>query len=241
MASKKKGGFIMQSNKSVNFIFGMIILAVIFPLALGAGTAMAKDKEDAQGIVDKANVTLKRFLKDKNYSWIRDNLGKAKGVLVYPQVLKAGFILGGSGGTGVLIAKDANGEWSQPAFYTLGSVSFGLQIGGEAAEVVVMCMTQKAVDALMTTKAKLGADTSIAFGPIGGGAKSNVMADFISFAKSKGIYAGLNLDGSVVDVRESLNKAYYGAALTPIQIIVEKKAKNNGSSALRDSLQKASK
>jgi SH3 domain-containing YSC84-like protein 1 len=75
----------------------------------------------------------------------------------------------------------------------------------------------------------------------GGGAKSNLMADFISFSKSKGIYAGLNLDGSVVDVREGLNKAYYGADLTPIQIIVEKEAKNAGSSALRESLKKASK
>jgi SH3 domain-containing YSC84-like protein 1 len=231
----------MKSNKSVNFIFGMIILAVFFTLTWGSGTALAKDKADAQGIVDKANVTLKGFLKDKNYAWVRENLGKAKGVLIYPQVLKAGFILGGSGGTGVLFAKDADGEWSQPAFYTLGSVSFGLQIGGEAAEVIVLCMTQKAVDALMTTKAKLGGDTSIALGPVGAGAKSNVVADFISFAKSKGLYAGLNLDGSVVDVRESLNKAYYGAALTPIQIIVEKKAKNNGSSALRDTLKKASK
>jgi len=123
-------------------------------------------------------------------------------------------------------------------FYTLGSVSFGLQIGGEAAEVVVMCMTQKAVDALMTTKAKLGGDTSIALGPVGGGAKSNLMPDFISFSKSKGIYAGLNLDGSVADVREGLNKAYYGADLTPIQIIVEKEAKNAGASALRASLKK---
>jgi SH3 domain-containing YSC84-like protein 1 len=231
----------MKSNKSVNLILSTVILAVVFTLALGSGTAMAKDKEDAQGIVDKANVTLKGFLRAKNYTWINNNIGKAKGVLIYPQVLKAGFVLGGSGGTGVLIVKDANGEWSQPAFYTLGSVSFGLQIGGEAAEVIVLCMTQKAVDALMTTKAKLGGDTSLALGPVGGGAKSNVMADFISFAKSKGVYAGLNLDGSVVDVRESLNKVYYGEPLTPIQIIVEKKAKNKGSSALRESLKKASK
>ena len=231
----------MKSNRSVNLVFGMVFLAFFFTLALGAGAALAADQEDAQGLVDKANVTLKGFLRDKNYSWIRDNLGRAKGVLIYPQVLKAGFILGGSGGTGVLIAKDEKGEWSQPAFYTLGSVSFGLQIGGEAAEVMVMCMTQKAVDALMTTKAKLGGDTSIALGPVGGGAKSNLMADFISFSKSKGIYAGLNLDGSVVDVREGLNKAYYGADLTPIQIIVEKKAKNAGASALIESLKKAKK
>jgi lipid-binding SYLF domain-containing protein len=174
----------MKSNRSVNLVFGMVIFTFVFTLALGAGAALAADKkEDAQALVDKANVTFNGFIRDENYSWIRDNLGKAKGILIYPQVLKAGFILGGSGGTGVFIAKDEKGEWSQPAFFTLGSVSFGLQIGGEAAEVIVMCMTQKAVDALMTTSAKLGADTSLALGPIGAGAKSNVMADFFSFAK----------------------------------------------------------
>lgn len=231
----------MKSYKSVNLIFGIFIISVFFILASTAGTAMAADKKDAQDLVDKANVTLNRFIRDKNYSWVKNNIGKARGVLIYPQVLKAGFILGGSGGTGVFVAKDAKGDWSQPAFYTIGSVSFGLQIGGEAAEVIVLCMSQKAVDALMTSSSKLGGDTSIALGPVGAGAKANVMADFISFAKSKGIYAGLNLEGSVVDVRDSLNKAYYGESLTPIQILVEKKATNEGSSTLRASLKKASK
>jgi SH3 domain-containing YSC84-like protein 1 len=236
-----KGGIIMKSNRTVKLIFNWVLIAVAFSLILGAGISMAADKEDAQDLVDKANVTLNAFMRDKDYSWVQNNIGKAKAVLIYPQVLKAGFILGGSGGTGVLVARDASGEWSQPAFYTIGSVSFGLQIGGEAAEVIVLCMTQKAVDALMTTKAKLGGDTSIALGPVGAGAKSNVTADFISFAKSKGVYAGLNLEGSVVDVRQSLNKAYYGASITPIQIIVEKKATNEGSATLRASLKKASK
>jgi SH3 domain-containing YSC84-like protein 1 len=231
----------MKSNRSVNLIFGIIIFAVAFTLALGAGMSMAADKEDAQGLVDKANVTLGAFMRDKDYSWVHENIGKAKGVLIYPQVLKAGFIFGGSGGTGVFVARDEKGDWSQPTFYTIGSVSFGLQIGGEAAEVIVLCMSQKAVDALMTSQVKLGGDTSIALGPVGAGAKSNVVADFISFAKTKGIYAGLNLEGSVVAVRDSLNDAYYGAKLTPIQIIVEKKAANEGSSALRGSLKKASK
>ena len=180
----------MKSNRSVNLVFGMVIFAFVFTLALGAGTAMAADKEDAQGLVDKANVTLNGFLRDESYSWIRDNLGRAKGVLIYPQVLKAGFILGGSGGTGVFIAKDAKGEWSQPAFYTLGSVSFGLQIGGEAAEVIVMCMTQKAVDALMTTSAKLGADTSLALGPVGGGAKSQCDGRLHLLCQVKGALCG---------------------------------------------------
>ncbi len=231
----------MKPYRSVSLLFGLVILSVVFTLALTSGAAMAADKEDAQGIVDKAKVTLNDFMRDKNYTWLHENIRKAKGVLIYPQVLKAGFFLGGSGGTGVFVARDAKGEWSQPAFYTMGSVTFGLQIGGEAAEVIVLCTNQKAVDALMTTKLKLGGDTSIAVGPIGAGAKANVTADFISFAKTKGIYAGLNLEGSVVDIRDSLNAAYYGTSVTPIQIIVENKVKNSGSKALRAALKKASK
>jgi lipid-binding SYLF domain-containing protein len=231
----------MKLKKVSDLVFGIIIFAVAFSLALGTGKAMAADKEDGQGLVDKANATLGAFMRDKDYSWIHENIGRSRGVLIYPQVLKAGFIFGGSGGTGVFVARNEKGEWSQPTFYTIGSVSFGLQIGGEAAEVIVLCMSQKAVDALMTSQVKLGGDTSIALGPVGAGAKSNVTADFISFAKSKGIYAGLNLEGSVLGVRDSLNNAYYGASLTPIQIIVEKKAVNEGSAVLRESLKKASK
>ena len=181
-------------------------------------------------------------MSDKNYEYLHDNIKNAKALLIYPQVLKAGFILGGSGGTGVLVVRDAKaGDWSQPAFYTIGSISFGLQIGGEAAEVIVMVMTQKAIDSLYTTSVKLGGDMSVAAGPYGAGAKGDVTADFISYAKSKGLYAGLNLEGSVVGVRESLNKDYYGEAATPVQIIVEKKVSNKGSAGLREALQKTAK
>ena len=222
------------------FAFATILAAML--LIAAAPGAMAADEEDAQGIVDKARVTFGEFMRDDNYSWMRDHLKDAKGVLIYPQVLKAGFILGGSGGTGVLLSRDGKtGAWSNPAFYTMGSVSFGLQIGGEAAEVIVMVMTQKAIDSLFTTSVKFGGDTSVAAGPYGAGAKANVTADFISYAKSKGLYAGLNLEGSAVDVREGLNKAYYDKAVTPVQIIVEKKVSNKGSAKLREALKKAAK
>jgi len=215
------------------------ILAAILLVAATPG-AMAADKEDAQGIVDKARVTLGELMRDDNYKWMKEHLKDAKGVLIYPQVLKAGFILGGSGGTGVLLARDGNtGEWSDPAFYTLGSVSFGLQIGGEAAEVVVLVMSQKGMDSLLTSKFKLGGDASVALGPVGGGAKGDVTADFLSFAKSKGLYAGLNLDGSQINVRESLNNAYYGKEATPADIIVKKSVSNKGAVPLREELKKA--
>ena len=220
------------------FAFATILAAIL--LVAAAPGAMAADKEDAQGIVDKSRVTLSEFMRDKDYEWLRANIKKAKGVLIYPQVLKAGFIFGGSGGTGVLLTRDSKtGEWSYPAFYTLGSVSFGLQIGGEAAEVVLLVMTQKGVDSLLTSKFKLGGDTSIALGPVGTGAKSDISTDFISFAKSKGLYAGLNLDGSYLDVRDSLNKAYYGKEATPVDIIVKKSVSNKGAVPLKEELKKA--
>ena len=226
--NKKRGA--IEKRRSRIIILAALILFVLF-----TGPAAAADKQDAEGLVYKARGTLDDFMRNKDFSWLRWHLSQAKGVVIYPQVLKAGFIFGGSGGTGVLLVNN-KGEWSQPAFYNVGSVSFGLQAGGETAEIVMLLWTQKAVDALMTTKAKLGGDTSVAMGPMGGGVKGDVTADFVSFAKSKGLYAGMNLEGSVVDVREGYNKAYYGKEVTPIQIIVEKKAANKQSEELRKAL-----
>ena len=221
----------------------VITSAILMALLIIAVTpAVAADAEEAQGIVDKARVTFNNFMRDKNYTWLHSHLKDAKGLLIFPQVLKAGFILGGSGGTGVLVVKDEKtGDWSEPAFYTIGAVSFGLQIGGEAAEVIMMAMSQKAIDSLFSSSFKLGGDTSIAVGPKGVGAKGNITADFISFAKSKGIYAGINLEGSVVDVRDSLNKAYYSKDVRPVDIIVKKEVSNKGSDQLRKEIEKATK
>jgi len=224
---------------------GMIMGAVLFIslLFVPYGSALAGDKmESAKGIVDKARITLGDFMRDQNYTWLHENLDRAKGVLIFPQVIKGGFILGGSGGTGVFLMRDEKtGEWGQPAFYTLGSITFGLQIGGEAAEVVMLAMTQKAVDSLLASSFKLGGDASVAVGPIGGGAKASatvpsVTGDFISFAKSKGLYAGVNLEGSVVAVRDSLNKAYYARDVSPAEILVKRDVSNRYSAELQQSL-----
>jgi lipid-binding SYLF domain-containing protein len=232
----------MKGKEPRVHVFTVVLMIMVVLLVSGVTQARAEDKSDSQTLVDKARITFQEFMNDKNYEYLHKNLKNVKGLLIYPQVLKAGFILGGSGGSGVLVVRDAKtGDWSQPAFYTIGSATVGFQIGGEAAEVIVMAMSQKAIDSLYTTSVKLGGDTSAAAGPYGAGAKANVTTDFISYAKSKGLYAGLNLEGYVVDVRESLNKAYYGKAVTPVQIIVEKKASNKGSAGLREALKKATK
>jgi SH3 domain-containing YSC84-like protein 1 len=219
--------------------FAAIVVLAAF-LIIGATPAMASDASEAQGLVDKARITFDAFMSDKNYGWFHEHLKDVKGLLIYPQVLKAGFFLGGSGGTGVLVIRDAKtGGWSEPAFYTIGSVSFGAQIGGEASQVIVMAMSRKAIDSLLSSSFKLGGDTSITVGPAGAGAKANITADFISFAKAKGLYAGLNLEGSVVDVRESLNKAYYKKEVTPVDIVVKHEVSNKGAARLRETLKKA--
>jgi len=227
-----------QKRSSVKlYLFSTLLAAALFFTT--AIPVMSADADDAQDIVDRAKVTFTSMVRDKDFSWFTNNLKNAKGLLIYPQVLKAGFILGGSGGTGVLVVKDAKtGNWSEPAFYTIGSVSFGLQIGGESAEVIMMIMNQKSIDSLYSSSVKLGGDTSIAVGPVGAGAKGAVTADIISFAKSKGLYAGLNFEGSVLGVRESLNKAYYGKEVRPVEIIVEKKVRNKGSDELQAALKK---
>ena len=126
---------------------------------------------------------------------------------MYPQIIEGGFIIGGSGGTGVLLVRDAKtGDFSSPAFYSMGGVSIGFLAGGQAAEVLLLVNSQKALDSLLSTRMKLGAGISIAVGPKGGG--QGVAADIVSFSKAKGAFASLALNGQVIEVREKLKAAY---------------------------------
>ena len=210
--------------------WAICFVAVAFP-------AMASSEE--QFLVDKSRITFESFMTDPNMAYLKEHLKEAKGILIVPSHIKGGFILGASGGSGVLLVHDAERDrWSQPAFYTLGSVSLGLQIGGEAAEVIIMLRTQKAVDALLATSAKLGADSSISIGPEGMGAKSNARADIFSFSRSKGAFAGLALDGSVVVPRYKWNAAYYGKPASPVDILVRDAVSNPGSEGLRRLVEK---
>lgn len=209
--------------------------------------AIASDTERVQLLVDRARITLSDLMSDPYYIWLHDNIKHAKGVLIFPQVIKGGFIFGASGGTGVFLARDERtGHWSEPAFYTVGSATFGLQIGGEAAQVVMLAMTQKAIDSVLSSSFKLGADASVALGPVGTGAKAqadipSVTADFLTFAKAKGLYAGLNLEGAVIAVRDSMNNTYCGTGrnVTPADIIVKKDCSNRGADQLREVLRRA--
>jgi lipid-binding SYLF domain-containing protein len=203
-------------------------------------SAVAEPAEQ-QLLVDKARVTFDNFMKDENQAWLKENLNQAKGLIIIPSLLKAGFFIGGSGGSGILIVKDdKTGQWSQPAFYTLGAGSLGIQFGAEAAEIIMMVKTRKAVDKLFTSSFKLGGDTSIAVGPVGSGVKSNIVADILSFTRTKGAYAGVSLEGSVISTKDKWNEAYYGKAVNPVDIIVKRLVSNPGSKNLLTSVAKFS-
>ena len=221
-------------------VFALASILAAMLLVAAAPGAMATDLEDAQGIVDKARITFGGFMGDNKYQWMRDHLKDAKGVVIIRVCSRRDSSLAvRAAPASSWRGKARRGTGAIPAFYTMGSVSFGLQIGGESAEVVVLVMTQKGMDTLLTSKFKLGGDASVALGPVGGGAKGDITADFISFAKSKGLYAGLNLDGSYIDVRENLNTAYYGKAVTPVDIIDKKSVSNAAAVPLREELKKA--
>ena len=179
-------------------------LALAALLALAPARAGAQDPGEVQALVDKATATVRDFWADPDMTWFRDHVADAKAVMVIPVLLKAGFILGGSGGHGALLWRDpASGAWSYPAFTFMGSVTFGLQIGGEAAEVVLMIMTERGKDALLSREFKLGADVSVAAGPTGAGA-SAATADVLGdgawagrrSSRSKGLFGGLTVEGA---------------------------------------------
>jgi lipid-binding SYLF domain-containing protein len=223
------------------------LLAVVLTLAMtvvAAPPAAADDALDARQLVEKSQMTIESFLADNELEALRDLMNKARGVFIAPQVLKGAFIVGASGGSGVFLAReDLAKPWAGPAFYTIGSVSFGLQIGGEASEIVLVALTERGVSAMLSSTFKLGADVSVALGPVGAGtsaATAALSADMVAFSRAKGLYGGVSVDGAVVAVRSDWNRAYYGKEVGPTDILVRHTVSNPHASGLIAAVTKAS-
>ncbi len=217
-----------------------VILTIITLFAAPITPTMAAEPVKQQILVDQARIIFQSFMIDKNMAWFREHMHQAKGFLIIPELLKGGWFVGGSGGRGVLVVKDEKtGDWSQPAFYTIGSVTLGIQFGGEKSEIIMVVFTRKGLESLYSSSFKFGGDVSIAAGPVGGGAKADVMADFISFVRSKGAFAGISMEGAILKANYDWNQAYYGKAASPSNIIVHKSVSNPGSAELRNSIREA--
>ena len=209
------------------FLAGSVVLALV---AFSWGPAAGEDYSKQQALVEKAKLTFEKFVADPNVGWGPAQAKNVKGVLIVPQLLRGAFIFGGAGGSGVFLMRDAKtGKWSDPAFYTMGSASFGLQIGADASELVLLVMTTQGAETFLTTSFKLGGDVSIAAGPVGAGAKGQTTfqsADILAYSLSKGVFAGISLEGAGVAVSGGSNQAYYGKDTRPSDILVTRTAKN---------------
>ena len=177
---------------------------------------------DQQATVDHALGTLQDLRHDKEFGNARKLLRTSRAVLIAPRIFKGAFFVGGEGGTALLMVRGAHG-WSDPAFYTIGSASFGLQIGAKESELILFIRSERALEALMRDKFKIGGDAGITVATLGsdvqGATTANVGADIIAWASSSGAFAGLSLDGSILAPQSEANTSYYGRPVTVSDIV----------------------
>ncbi len=225
------------------WILGAVMVSLVAAGSLCPPAYGADYKMEAEQLVEKSRFSFESIMADKNMEAFHDIVRRGKGIFIAPQVLEGAFIFGASGGSGVFLAWDGQTrKWNGPAFYRIGGASFGLQIGGQASEVILLAMTDRGVSSLLASSVKLGGDVGIAVGPVGAGASAataNLSADILSFARAKGLYGGISLDGAVVAIRHSLNDAYYGRKLDVPDIIVKGEGKNPQAERLVDAVHKA--
>jgi len=214
-------------------LFRTALVTMATAVAVGALAPLAFAQTDQQQLVNAADASLSNFLRDPDMSWFQQNIGRAKGVLIAPELVKAGFIFGGSGGRAVLLAKDPkSGRWVGPAFYALATASVGFQAGISVSESITLVMTDRGMNSLLAPSFKIGGDASVAAGPVGAGAKSDIVSDLIAFSRSKGLYGGLNLDGTLVNTSDDWNEAYYGKTVLSTDILVRMSVQQAGADKL---------
>lgn len=212
-----------------NKFAGAVLMACSVVLLLGT-SALAQGRQSR--MKDEKNQSLKaaqvfREIMDIPEKEIpREILDKAECVAVFPQVVKAGFIVGGQGGRGVASCRTATG-WSAPAYFNLGGGSFGLQIGAQATDFVLLFMNKGGMDSLLSNDFTLGADASVAAGPVGRqtGASTDLKLDaqILSYSRSKGLFAGLELKGVVVKPDKDDMRDVYGEHITAKEVLKENK------------------
>jgi SH3 domain-containing YSC84-like protein 1 len=230
-----------QGDPLMKFIAAIATLAfAIFT----TGPAAAESALDENELVTKAHYTVERMAKDKDVGPnVRSLIKRAKAVMIFPHVLKGAFFFGAEGGNGVLVAKNASGNWGYPAFYTMGSASFGLQFGGQSQEMVLLIMSERGLSSVLNNEVKLGADISAAAGPVGVGAEAstttNLRADIYSFSMNQGAFLGASVEGAVIHPRKAKNHAYYGNPKTTAEaIVIRGRYQNAHADPLRGSLRK---
>lgn len=216
----------------------------VLAVSLGVAACVTHDNKsvEAESLVDKSRWTVRHFenRQDEAARDFRRMLARAKGVVIFPSVVKGSFVVGAEGGSGIMLARDPNGDWGYPAFYTMGAGSVGFQIGGQASEVVLLLMNEQAIEAVIAHQGKFGGDVQATAGNLGAGLEgsttSNIGADIVGYAFGSGVFFGASLEGAVLGRRNDLNEAYYGTAAGPREIVLEHRYLNPQADPLREAL-----
>ena len=189
-------------------MFCVLSIAMTFCAAC-AGVSFAAS---AEGIIQEALAALTEMSKQDDAHSMAKTLSGAHAVAIVPSFVKAGFVLGGSYGEG-LILKRENGKWYGPSFYNIGGGSIGLQLGVQDTSLVLVVINELGVEAFLSSKTKLGGDLSVAAGPVGRSAQAatdaQLKASIYSYSMSRGLFAGVSLDGSVISVSVKRNEEYW--------------------------------
>jgi len=195
-----------------------------------------------QSLVDQSLNTARKVLSGKDFPDALKLMTKAKGVLIVPELVQGGFIIGAAGGRGVLLTRTGPGDWSYPAFYGLGSGSVGLQVGGKVSEIIFIILTEKGLQAILDHKFKFGAEAGVTMVAVGagfeGGSTAALGTDIVAFANSNGLFAGASLEGSYIDADNDWNALYYGMGATGRAIVADRRYSNPGAEPLRQFLAK---
>lgn len=203
----------------------VLVLALVALVGLTGCRSSDNLGTEPEQLVERSRVTIQGMLSDGSYPGLLDLASKAKAIIIAPNVIRAGFFFGGRGGNAVMLVRDVNGQWSPPAFYTIGGLSFGLQFGGQASEIVITVMTQRGLNALLERRVTLGGDAGLALGELGKGVNAatgiGLKSDLYAFARSEGLFAGVSVEGSVIAPRQSWNKQLYGQDATPRGILID--------------------
>jgi len=193
-----------------------------------------------QSLVDQSLSTARKVLSGKDYPDTLKLMPKARAVLIIPELVQGGFIIGAAGGRGVMVSRTGPGNWSYPAFYGMGSGSVGLQVGGKVSEIVFIILTDKGLQAILEHKFKFGAEAGVTMVAVGAGIEGASTAalgtDIVAFASSNGLFAGASLEGSYIDADNDWNALYYGAGANGRAIVADKRFSNPGADPLRQFL-----
>ena len=213
--------------------------AIAIP-ALAAFPAHADAKR--QSLVDSCLETARKVLGGKDFPDAAKFMANARGVLIIPELVQGGFILGAAGGRGVLMARRGRKDWSPPAFYGMASGSLGLQIGAKVSEIVFIIRTEKGLNAILDHKFKFGAEAGVTLVAVGvgveGASTAAAGADIVAFSYSAGLFAGASIEGSYLDADNEWNALYYGPGANTKAIVIDRRYTSPGAEPIRQYLAK---